>query len=422
MMKRWIRSVSAVMIMIFLVTDPTILFAAPQSVESLEQQINSDSKELDSAKSEKKGLKSDLSEIEKKKQELEKAKSELTSDVLEMDKQMIEIEGKIADLEDLISRKSEEVEQTKLQLKQAKEDVEKQYEDMKIRIRFMYEHGSSTYIQILLGAGSFGEMLNKAEYIEQLSEYDRMMLEKFKETKDEVATLEQSLESQVDSLLVQKKEVDAKRNEMDGLIKDKESEIVKYQEDIKDQQAAIEEYEAMIAEQDATIKALEAAVAAAKEAKKKAEEERKKASLSGNSVGGYKELTFSGGPFCWPAPSYTRISDVYGYRMHPILNVEKFHNGIDMAAPTGTPILAAADGIVIAAAYSPTMGNYIMIDHGSEIYTIYMHASSLSVSNGATVKKGDRIGSVGSTGRSTGAHLHFGVRQNGSYVNPANYL
>ena len=91
--------------------------------------------------------------------------------------------------------------------------------------------------------------------------------------------------------------------------------------------------------------------------------------------------------FAWPAPSYTRISDEYGERMHPTLNVKKFHNGLDMAAPGGSPILAAYNGTVVAAAYSSTMGNYIMIDHGDNLYTIYMHASKLYVSQGAEVSR-----------------------------------
>ena len=151
---------------------------------------------------------------------------------------------------------------------------------------------------------------------------------------------------------------------------------------------------------------LEAAVKAAEAA----------ATTSGNGI------TYGGGAFAWPAPSYTRISDDYGWRLHPTLNVQQFHNGVDMAAPSGSAILAAANGQVVAASYSSTMGNYIMINHGSGLYTIYMHASSLSVSNGATVSKGQQIGCVGSTGRSTGPHLHFSVRLNGSYVSPWTYL
>ena len=131
---------------------------------------------------------------------------------------------------------------------------------------------------------------------------------------------------------------------------------------------------------------------------------------------------YDGGMFTWPAPSYTRISDEYGNRMHPTLGIQKFHNGIDMAAPGGSAILAAYDGKVVAADYNGSMGNYIMIDHGDSLYTIYMHASALYVSKGAEVSKGDKIAAVGSTGRSTGNHLHFSVRLNGNYVNPRNYL
>ena len=131
---------------------------------------------------------------------------------------------------------------------------------------------------------------------------------------------------------------------------------------------------------------------------------------------------YDGGVFKWPAPSYTRISDDYGARIHPILKTQQFHNGVDMAAPSGSPILAAYDGEVIAATYNGSMGNYVMIDHGDNLYTIYMHASALYVSKGQTVARGEKIAAVGSTGRSTGPHLHFSVRLNGSYVSPWNYL
>ena len=133
-------------------------------------------------------------------------------------------------------------------------------------------------------------------------------------------------------------------------------------------------------------------------------------------------ISYDGGQFKWPAPDYTRISDDYGMRMHPTLGVQQFHNGIDLASPSGTRILAAYDGKVVAASYSSTMGNYIMIDHGDSLYTIYMHASALLVSEGTMVVKGEQIAKVGSTGRSTGPHLHFGVRLNGGYVSPWNYI
>ena len=135
-----------------------------------------------------------------------------------------------------------------------------------------------------------------------------------------------------------------------------------------------------------------------------------------------QQIIYDGGLFCWPAPEFTRISDDYGYRLHPILNVQQFHNGVDMAAPKGTPILAAYDGIVVSAEYNASMGNYVMINHGNGLYTIYMHADTLVVSKGASVSRGQKIATVGSTGRSTGNHLHFGVRLNGTYVSPWSYI
>ena len=196
---------------------------------------------------------------------------------------------------------------------------------------------------------------------------------------------------------------------MKGLIAEKKDEISEYEADIENKEKAIQEYEDMIAEQDDLIGALEAAVASAKK-------KRQEMGVSSNSA------AYGGGTFCWPAPSYTRISDDYGWRDHPILGVQQFHNGVDMAAPSGSSILAAADGEVVAASYNATMGNYVMIDHGGGLFTIYMHASALFVSTGNIVSAGDEIAAVGSTGRSTGPHLHFGVRLNGSYVSPWNYL
>ena len=195
------------------------------------------------------------------------------------------------------------------------------------------------------------------------------------------------------------------QDNLNALIDEKEVQITAYETDIATKEAAIREYDAEIAEQNEIIAALEAQVAAEKAA-----------------LADATRIRYDGGVFMWPAPSYTRISSPYGWRMHPTLGVEKFHNGVDMAAPGGSPILAAYDGKVVASGYSPSMGNYIMIDHGDTLYTIYMHASALYVSTGDYVTRGQKIAAVGSTGRSTGNHLHFGVRLNGQYVDPMGYL
>ena len=190
-------------------------------------------------------------------------------------------------------------------------------------------------------------------------------------------------------------------------IAQKEQDIIAYETDINNKESAIKEYQEEIKAQDEEIEALEAAIA----------EEKKKILESSGDI-----LTYDGGVFKFPLASYTRVSDDYGMRIHPTLGVPQFHNGVDFASPKGTAIYAAYDGKVVAASYSSTMGNYVMIDHGDQLYTIYMHASALYVKKDAIVVRGETIAAVGSTGRSTGNHLHFSVRKDGAYVSPWNYL
>ena len=407
--------IGAIMVAVLLIGATGTAFAAPESADSLDDAINKGTDALSDAQDEKKQLQSNLSAAQAMKKELENAKTALTGDVVELDSQMSEVSNDLLEVQNLLDTKEAELEKTTKELAQAKIDVEKQYEDMKLRIKFMYENGTMSYIQILLSSGSFSELLNKAEYIEQVSEYDRNMLQTYQDNRDKITRLEKDLKDQKEVLEQVKGDVEAKQTEMAGLISDKQTEIEGYESDIQNKEEAIKEYEAMIAEQDSTIKALEASVAAAKA-------KRTQMTVSDNSTNAADQPHYGGGAFVSPAPSYTRISDDYGYRTHPILGIQKFHSGVDMAAPSGSSILAAADGTVVAATYNATMGNYVMIDHGNGLYTIYMHASALYVSSGQSVSAGSTIAAVGSTGRSTGAHLHFSVRQNGNYVSPWNYL
>lgn len=367
--------------------------------------IKQKEEEIKKAKEEKKSLQSGLTNVKELKKQLEASKTNLANYIEELDANLASIQAKIDELKTMISQKEEEIEQKTVELEEAVATQEAQYEAMKARIKFMYEKGDVLYLELVFQSESFGEMLNKAEYIEMLSAYDRKMLDEYVEQAEYVALCKEGLEEEKGVLEEAKKSVEAEEASLNELIAAKEQEITAVSSDIKTKEAAIAEYEAEIASQNETIAALEKAVA--EEKAKLAEEQNRK---------------YDGGIFTWPAPSYTRISDEYGYRMHPTLGIEKFHNGIDMAAPGGSPILAAYDGKVVAAAYSSSMGNYIMIDHGDSLYTIYMHASALYVSKGTEVRKGDKIAAVGSTGRSTGNHLHFSVRLNGNYVNPRNYL
>lgn len=361
--------------------------------------------EIDDAKELKKQLQDNLTDVKKIKEELEESKEDLTQYVIELDGQLATIQEKIAELKTKIEEKEAELTQTEAELEQAIANQENQYEAMKERIKFMYESGDNLYMELIFSSESFGEMLNKAEYIEMLSAYDRQMLDEYVATRKLIELYKEQLEEDKAYLEEAKAGVESEEASLNALISEKQQTIEAVTNDITNKEAAIAEYEADIKEQNETIAMLEKVVA----------EERAKLAEANN-------LKYDGGMFAWPAPSYTRISDDYGNRIHPILGVQQFHNGIDMAAPGGSPILAAYNGEVVASAYSGSMGNYIMIDHGDGLYTIYMHASALYVSKGEEVSKGQKIAAVGTTGRSTGNHLHFSVRLNGSYVSPWNYL
>ncbi|MCR4656294.1 MAG: peptidoglycan DD-metalloendopeptidase family protein [Lachnospiraceae bacterium] len=369
--------------------------------------IESSEKEKNEAEASKSILKSGLTNVQSLIESLEKEKNDLQGYITELDSDLSVINGKIDDLTEQIGIKEQEIEEKGKELVEAERVESEQYELMKRRVKFMYERGEKSSLEMLLTSDSFTDFLNKAEFIGRVTAYDRKLLDRYIEAAQAVADRKAELEEQNRQLIETQDDLKNEQDAMETLIAHKEEEIHNYETDINNKEAAVREYEAEIAAQDQIIKDLEATILAEK---KRLLEQNKKA------------IVYDGGKFAWPAPDYTRISDEFGMRVHPTLGIEKFHNGIDMAAPTGSRILAAYDGEVIAASYSSTMGNYIMIDHGDGLISLYMHASAVSVSKGQLVVRGQQIGKVGSTGRSTGPHLHFGVRKDGSYVNPWNYL
>lgn len=362
---------------------------------------------ISAAEDEKKALEDSLAALEEKKAALEKDKKNLSNYVKELDTQLAEIEAQIEELNVQITVKEAEIEEAEKELQEAIETEQAQYEAMKKRIQFMYEQGESNYFAMLLSAEDFSDMLNKADYIEQLSAYDRQKLDEYVAITQYVRLCKSELELQKQVLDKTKEGVVLRQGEIESLIAAKMVRIQEFETDIATKQAAIDEYEEDLKFQNELISQLEAEV---KEAKKEI--------LLENGI----SISYNGEKLTWPCPSYTRISSPFGWRIHPTLGVNKFHNGVDMAAPKGTDILAAFSGEVVAATYNSTMGNYVMMNHGNGFYTIYMHASKLCVSPGDIIIEGEKIAEVGSTGRSTGPHLHFGVRKNGEYVDPMDYL
>ena len=363
--------------------------------------------EISQIKEQKEGLKDGLSNLQEIKKNLELQKDDLKNYVRELDGNLQKIEASIAELKAQIGAKEAEISEAQAQLETARKQEEDQQEAMAAHIRLTYESGDPSVADLLLGARSLGEFLNRMDYMEKMVASDVQMWEDYKAAKEYVELCKEGLELEKEILDETKENVEIEQKNLEELIAQKNRDIISYETDISNKEEAIRQYEEEIRAQEEEIRLLEAAVA----------EERRQLIASSGSA-----LTYDGGTFKFPLASYTRVSDDYGMRMHPTLGVEQFHNGVDFAAATGTAIFAAYDGKVAAAAYSPTMGNYVMIDHGDGLATIYMHASALYVSKGDVVAKGDTIAAVGSTGRSTGSHLHFSVRLNGSYVSPWGYL
>lgn len=359
------------------------------------------------AQEEKKALQNSLSNLQTMKKELESQKTSLKNYVAQLDSNLQEIEANIAVLRSRISEKEAELAATQEELEAALEKEENQKESMIRHIRMIYETGNPQMLEMLTKSESFGNFLNKADYVEKVVSYEQQMWQDYRLVREYVELCKTELELEKEILDETKAGVEAEQRNLEALIEQKNQDITNYETDINNKEKAIREYEEEIKAQEEEIATLEALIA----------EEKKKILASSGVV-----LSYDGGVFKFPLATYTRVSDDYGNRIHPTLGVPQFHNGVDFASPKGTAIYAAYDGVVVAATYSGTMGNYVMIDHGDGLYTIYMHASALYVEKDDVVVRGETIAAVGSTGRSTGNHLHFSVRKDGAYVSPWNYL
>lgn len=376
--------------------------ASSASTEKVTEDAAS-TKSLQEAQDEKAQLEKALKEAQGTIEDLKDSKGGIESKVTELNQQLIDISARITDLENQLTAKSEDIQETKDELAGAKEREAQQYADMKVRIQFMYENGQTSYLEALLSSRNISEFLNSADYIAQIQSYDRQKLTEYQDTVESIVNLEAQLEQEYTDLEALKSTVESNKATVAAMMRQKESELADISGDIEDAQSDADYYAAEIQAQEELIAAI-----------KRAEAEK--------AAAGVEEHPYTGGAFRWPCPSSTRVTSDYGTRVSPMSGASSNHKGIDIGASAGADIIAAADGTVTAASYSSAAGNYVMIDHGGGLYTVYMHASSLLVSPGQTVSAGDVIAKVGSTGISTGSHLHFGVSLNGSYVSPWSYL
>ena len=388
---------------------------------------------LSEAQQEKKTLENDLQKAKELIDSLKGSKEDIQSEVEKLDKQLNEISGKVKELESQLSKKRQEIADTESALNKAKEQEKKQYRNMKKRIQFMYENGQTSYVEMLLSADSFTDFLNAVEYITQISQYDRKMLKEYQNMQVTIADTQKTLETDYASLQSLQAKVQEEKQAVAALESAKKGELNDVADDLTDAQSVAKAYEAEIQAQNEVIAQIQAAQKRAAEQQavqqqaQAAEENQGATNAAGENQNTAQNTTPSGngqstGSMMWPCPSSKRVTSDYGPRTSPTNGASSNHKGIDIGAAYGADIVAADGGTVLVATYSSSGGNYVIIDHGGGLCTVYMHASSLTVSAGQTVSKGQVIAKVGSTGISTGNHLHFGVTLNGVYVSPWGYV
>ena len=323
-------------------------------------------------------------------------------------------------------------------------------EKNKERIQAMEEEGEISYWSVIFKAKSFTDLIDRLNMMEEIHAADQRRMNELSEAatavaeaREALATEKAALEESRQALKDSQAELDAKRAEADALLAELNADkraLDQMEADYEAEEATLSaEIAAAEVEYTKALKAEEEARRKAEEERKRKEEEERKKQEAANqkpsdggsdsgSSGGSSDSGSSGGSGAvanesWARPcSWRKLTSPYGYRIHPTLGYRKFHNGVDLANDQGTPIYAARSGKVTVATYGGTYGYYVTINHGDGYSSLYAHMTHYVVHKGDTVKKGQLIGYMGSTGRSTGPHLHFSIFYNGSSVNPMNYI
>lgn len=393
--------------------------------------------DVNSEKESLKEMQNQAADAQKILDELENKKGDSEAYLQELDAKVSELALRLYELNQQVDTKNAEIKATQELIQQAEVEINEQYEAMKLRIQYMYENGNASYLSMILDSKSIADFLNRAEYISELTDYDRNMLKQLELKKDEMEAAKASLDKQLAELQTLQESAEAEKaateqlmeaknaeiNEINASIGEAENQIQSLNDDIEAQKALVAEMESIEARRKAEE---ESRKKAEEESRKKAEEQKKNSNQSGSST---QETTASGnqgvsnGKYMWPVQGHSYISSYFSMRDNPFGGGStEFHNGIDIPAPVGTPIGAVSGGQVAWSYYSQSAGNWIGIDHGNGTYSVYMHMSSRIAQEGDYVSAGQTIGLVGSTGRSTGPHLHLSIRLNGSYVDPLNYV
>jgi murein DD-endopeptidase MepM/ murein hydrolase activator NlpD len=357
------------------------------------------------------GALEDLQEINER---IEETKDELTrtqkeersvlSLLTRAQRELVQIETELAGIEERLRRTDAAISGLQRQLTALEKEIiglEGEYQNrqklLHARLVAVYKYGTVDYVELLFSATNFADLVSKYETVSYFLRRDLGLLEEMLAAREELTRKEAEYTERKNQLLAERRNYSALREKVAEKRKEKAVMVEKTRAELKRIQDNRESLEAALDELERLSKELE-------------EQIRKKQRTEGLGTG----------KIVWPARG--RISSPFGWRMHPILKNRRFHSGIDIAIPSGTPVQAADSGVVMISGWNGGYGYFIAIDHGKGISTAYAHNSRLLVKEGDVVTKGQTIALSGSTGWSTGPHLHFEVRENGTPVNPMNYL
>ena len=367
---------------------------APLEVLAVSQsQIDALEAERDELSAEREEMEAGIAELEAEHADIMERKTAL-DERNELYRQEIEL------IEEQVELYTSLVEQKKLEVDSALERENEQLANYRRHVRAMEENGSFTWLAIIFGSKSLGELLSNIDMVGEIMEADRRSYEQYTAAREESERVQAEYEDMLTELDARQAELEAEKAELEAQIEEAEQLIAELEAQLETDRAA---YEEQLAKEQALESEIQNMIA---------ELERQEAA---NSI-------VSTGTYIWPLPGYSPGS-AYGWRVHPIWGDMRFHAGEDIGAPSGTPILAADSGIATVIPNNGNgYGNYIIINHGGGRTTLYAHMSAFAVSNGQSVTQGQTIGYVGSTGNSTGPHLHFEVRVNGATTDPKSYF
>lgn len=350
-----------------------------ESLEDLKEKQKDINQQIKDSKTEIKKIQDETKNISKEIQELD-------GKVDQADKEIVNIDEEILKLE-------ENIEITTVELKEAEENIEDKQDTFNKRLKIMYRAGNVGFLEVLLSSTSIKDFLTRKDMVQAIVKHDTELIAYMQEQREIINTKKVELEKDKNQVEVSKSKLESRRRDLVKATRAKADLMLSLENNHKE---------------------LEKQIDAAYEEAKQVEEAIFQAQVN---TGPY-----TGGRMNWPVPGYNRISSPYGYRIHPILNKKKFHTGIDIPAPTGTNIVAGSVGDVIHSGNLGGYGKVIMIDHGGGIVTLYAHNSRLIAKVGDIVARGDVVAKAGSTGLSTGPHLHFEVRKDGKYQDPMPWL